>query len=101
GRVSPGEVSVVYDDFNGGSTFTPPLDLIRYNNVSNGGSTATFFGTTGPIRDGIHPASGNDIPVSTDFPADVNIPDPAFTAITKLDVAVNIKDPNLDNLELE
>src|SRR5438128_3597190 len=41
GRVSPGQVNIVYYDFNSGSTLTPPLDFIRYNNVQQGGCADT------------------------------------------------------------
>ena len=40
GRVSPGQVSVIYDDWNSGAGASPPVDFIRYNTFRNGGSTA-------------------------------------------------------------
>jgi len=102
GRVSPGQVSVVYDDWNSGANLTPfPLDFINYNSFRNGGSSATFQGTTGPIADAVHPQTGPDIPAVTNFTANVNITDPNFTAITKLDVGINLTDPNLDNLLIQ
>jgi subtilisin-like proprotein convertase family protein len=102
GRVSPGQVSVVYDDWNSGANITPvPLDFINYNSFQNGGPSATFQGATGPIADAFHPQTGPDIPAVTNFTATVNITDPNFTAITKLDVGINLTHANLDNLLIQ
>ena len=99
--VSPGQVTVVFDDFNTGSMATPPTDLILSNRITDTNSVQVFSAAAGPISDALKGAnSAPDVPQETDFPINVNISDPRFTSLSDLAVNVAIVHPAVGELRL-
>jgi subtilisin-like proprotein convertase family protein len=88
--VPGGQVSVIWDDFNSGSTASPPVDLIDYNRFNQLHDTATqaFASTTGGIG-----TAG-----TTTFNIPVNVTDPNFVSISDVAVQLDAFDTNLGNL---
>jgi subtilisin-like proprotein convertase family protein len=106
GRVSPGQVSVVWDDFGSGSRANPPFDLVTTNAYKGGTSQAFSAGpltdATGHIKDATPGANGApDKPSVTNFAIPVNITNPGFTTVTSVNVRVDIMHANLEELKLE
>jgi hypothetical protein len=87
--------------------------MAETNLTSTGGTfydqesaTAIFRNNGGFVFDAIVPPSGDHIPVSTDFPINVNInpttPDHAgFTTVRDLDLALNLIHPHLNQIRIE
>jgi subtilisin-like proprotein convertase family protein len=95
GRVAPGQVTVVYDDFGSDKLATPiPFDDIRVNRVSGAYELSTS-GTTGTIGDA-GPGTPNS-PVTTKFFVNINPPS-SFTTVTDLNVALSLVHPALSEL---
>src|SRR5262249_3600600 len=98
---TPGQVSIVYDDFGSLSTATPPRSTIRMNRVRDGGmgvfvQSPIMNDTTGHIHhqpDMTTPPTDFSLPVSFDA-------NPDFGGLTDLNVTVNITYTSLANLTL-
>ncbi len=97
GRVQPGQLTVIWDDFNSGRTQNPKVDIIK-SRVLKGAEEYSISDTVGgPLTDA---AQGNpDVPATTTFMLPVNVTDPTFT-ISDLDVAVSIEHGNLSDLSI-
>ncbi|HLN29945.1 MAG TPA: proprotein convertase P-domain-containing protein [Gemmataceae bacterium] len=85
GRLKPGQVIIAYDDFGSGAGLNPPLDFIEVNPMQ-GLSGGSFTQQT--------PA-----PIGTD-PVSVNVAS-GFTAVSDLQVTVNILWPNLGEIQIQ
>ncbi len=94
GRVAPGQVTVVWDDFGSGTAQNPPVDLIRSDRL--GGGIGQTFTASGVIRQ----ATATANPRVTDFPITVNISDPRFTTVADLDVRLGIVHPSMASLSV-
>ena len=95
--VTPGQVTVVWDDFGSGATASPARDVIWANTVTGTNVVQTFSGSGGVITDA---ATGN-IPATTNFPIAVNIPaNSNFSTLSDLTVTIPINHPALNELSL-
>ena len=99
--VSPGSVTVAWDDYVTGSTASPPFDVIHTNTITSGSFTTTVTNQGGPIVDALKGANGPDGPITTDFPVNVNITDPRFISLGSLAVSVSIIHPADAELRLD
>jgi subtilisin-like proprotein convertase family protein len=110
GRVAPGQVTIVWDDFGTGPAFpatwpvdtnpvvaTPP-DLIRADRVVGG--VGQTFTTAGVIR-ALPNTPTRPTEVITDFPIVVNVTDPRFTTLSDLDFRIAIANPGNHDLTVE
>jgi subtilisin-like proprotein convertase family protein len=100
--VTPGQVSIVWDDYGVLSKSNPPLDQIYADRVTNGDVSQTFSANSGPIGDA-GAGNPNSIPTTTDFPVTVNTTDPRFAlqSITGVTVTLGIVHPALQELRIE
>jgi subtilisin-like proprotein convertase family protein len=105
GRVSPGQVTVVWDDFGSGAQANPPFDLVATNAYKGGTAQAfskSFNPTTGHITDATPGANGPpDTPKSTSFIIPVSITNAAFTTVSAVDIQIDLVHANLEELKLE
>jgi subtilisin-like proprotein convertase family protein len=101
GRVSPGQVSVVYDDFNSAATANPPADLIRFKALQ-AGAAAVIEGPVGPINDATDPGGGlPHITGITNFQTTVDITNANFTTVSDLDVAISLVHATLGQVQIQ
>ena len=107
--VPGGQVTIVWDDFDGLNT--PPCRATPSRSTGSRGASAGRPPTTRPsatlttsINDAVAPASGNHIPAVTLFDLPVDFPDAAkFTdtdVITDLDVTLSINHSAINELQI-
>jgi subtilisin-like proprotein convertase family protein/photosystem II stability/assembly factor-like uncharacterized protein len=105
GTVSPGQISVVWDDFGSGAQANPPVDLVTTNAYMGGTAqafTKSYNATSGHITDATPGANGPpDTPKSTSFMIPVNITNPAFTTVSSVDIQLDLIHANLEELKIE
>ena len=97
--VSPGQVSVVWDDYGVGALAIPPFDRIVADRIT-GPTSSTSLSTIGPIGDAIKGAGSTDTPTTTPFKVNVNITDPRFLSISDITASVALTDPSLAVMKL-
>ena len=89
--ISPGEVSVTFDDFGSLSTNSPPYTELLDNRIIGADVTKSFSATPGIIQVGTPtPVT----PVTTNFPVNVNITNSNFS-VSNLTVTLGILHPTL------
>ncbi len=97
GRVAPGLVTVIWDDFGSGHFGNTPTDTIRSNSIGGSGNNLVSDTTGGDVADAL---PGNpSTPTTTDFPLTVNVADPNFL-LTDLDVSLSLHHDNLGDLSV-
>jgi subtilisin-like proprotein convertase family protein len=89
---TPGQLSIVYDDFGTGATANPPFDMPRLNRVVNGGMGQFFQDTT---QHNITVGGTTTIPMLVSFPTNTD-----FGGLTDMEVTLNITHPSLNNLAI-
>jgi large repetitive protein len=103
GRITPGGVTVVWDDFGSGATANPPADFIRSEDVAPG-TAARFTTSNVPINDS--PGGTPPVVVTTDVTFNVtaaglgNTPGNTFTTLNDLDVRLAITHPGMDQVSI-
>jgi subtilisin-like proprotein convertase family protein len=98
---TPGQVTVVWDDFGSGAPSN--VDLIKSDHITDGGGGFVFSGTGGAVRDAVDPGNGNPhIPQTTVFQISVPTVLPAnFINVADMDVTVNLRHPALNELQIQ
>ncbi len=114
GRILPGQITVVWDDFASGNISNPPVDIIRLDNVSPGvNAFASVLHSvlnpmtgvpTGPlnrtITDATDPGGGAaHTPALTTSTVTVT-PDESFTTVSDVDVTVTLVHPAVNELRV-
>ena len=93
-----GQVTVAWDDFGTGATASPPFDELMSNIIQEGDSYE-FTNPGGAIDPGLAGAQrAPDIPVTTDFPVQVNINNPA--QVLGLTVSVGMIHPTVGDVSI-
>jgi subtilisin-like proprotein convertase family protein len=98
-----GTVSFTWDDYFSAAQASPPQSLIM-NDHANAVVAQGFNNRPAlpiSIRDAVDP--GNNLPhlpSTTDFPITVNLDDPRFTTIDRLDVDLSINHPAINELSI-
>jgi subtilisin-like proprotein convertase family protein len=94
--VSPGQVSVIYNDWTTGANANPPYTQIIQNRLTGVNTTASFNSTTGPITPGS--AANPSVPATTDFPIAVNVSTTSQFVVSNVTLKLGIEHNNLGAL---
>ncbi len=97
GRIVPGQLTVVWDDFG---TTVAGFDVIRSDQILNGAAAANVQGQGGFVSDAFDPGSNPHIPSTSTFSVTVDVTDPRFLIVTDLDVRVSLSHPAVNELQI-
>ena len=94
--VSPGQVSVIYDDWTTGANAGPPFTQIVQNRLTGVNTTVSFNSATGPIAPGS--AANPSVPATTDFAIPVNVSTTSQFVVSNVSLTLGILHGNLGAL---
>jgi subtilisin-like proprotein convertase family protein len=101
GRVAPGQINIVWDDFGSRRRANPASDLVISDAIPDGGLGFSFTGNGGFLNDAFDPGNSQPhITATTRFQINVNLNDPRFVSLTDIDVTVDMTHNTLSEVSL-
>jgi subtilisin-like proprotein convertase family protein len=102
GRIAPGQVTVVWDDFGTGATAPTPFDILWSDRLTPATSATVNAAVPVTINDAADPGNSQPhIPAVTNISVPVNITDPRFTTLNDLVLSLSLVHPTLAELRIE
>ena len=104
GKIAPGQVSVIWDDFGSGNLLNPlnpPRDFIRADRVMPGSTGAATMAFAKDDIKSFIASTSKEIATTTRFALPVAVTDPRFTTLSHLDVRLSLVHPDLSQLEID